>query len=199
MALELVAAIIAAITLGLIAWALRRHLGERMPKWSVPLAAGLGLIGFTVWSEYDWFGRVSGKLPPGIEVVWHADEAQPLRPWTYLAPITTRFTAIDARQPVVHPTIASLRIVQLYNFARWRPVEDAMMAVDCAGDRRVMLVQGAEITAEGQLVGAEWQSVTVPDDLQKAAMPGGSGWLIRQESASSSSRTRTTSPSRSIS
>jgi hypothetical protein len=169
MAIELIAAIVAAITLGLMVWALRRHFGERMPKWSVPFAAALGLIGFTVWSEYDWFARVSGALPDGVEVVSQAAEAQPLRPWTYLAPITTRFVALNLREISVHPKVPTLRVVQVYSFARWRPVEDAMMAVDCAGGRRVMLTEGVSITPEGALTGAEWQPAEAGDMVQAAA------------------------------
>jgi hypothetical protein len=44
-ALELRAALVAAATLGILAWALR-HLLPAMPKWSIPFAAAVGLIGY---------------------------------------------------------------------------------------------------------------------------------------------------------
>ena len=173
MAFELLAALVAAATLGLMIWALRRWLPS-MPRWSVPVAAGVGLIGFTIWSEYSWFDRVSGELPPEVEVVEVVEEAMPLRPWTYLAPIKMRFVAIDHRKSLAHPQAPNLRIVTLYSFARWQPVIEGLMAVDCAGKRHVMVVEGVTFTEDGTLSGAEWQTATPEDQLQQSACKEGS-------------------------
>lgn len=168
MALELIAALIAAASLGLLVWALRRRF-TGLPKWSVPFAGALGLICFTIWSEYNWFSRVSAELPPEMEVVAIQDEPMPLRPWTYLAPIKMRFVAIDHSKTLEHPTKSGLRMVTLYSFARWKPVAQGLMAVDCAGGRQIMVVDGVEITEAGDLVGAEWQVAPENDKLQTAA------------------------------
>ncbi|MDX5350377.1 MAG: hypothetical protein LPJ86_07635 [Caulobacteraceae bacterium] len=168
MALELIGALIAAATLGLLAWALRRW-RPGLPRWLVPFAAAVGLIGTTLVLEYTWYDRVVAELPPGIEVVRFEEEAMPLRPWTYLKPITMRFWAIDQRKRMIHPQVGSLRIVQLLNFARWRPVTDALMAVDCAGGRQALIVEGAQITEQGELVGTDWQAAPEDDPLQAAA------------------------------
>ena len=172
MGLELIAALIAAATLGLLVWALRRWF-PGLPRWSVPLAGALGLIAFTIWSEYSWFSRVSGELPAEVEVVSVQDEAMPLRPWTYLAPIRMRFLALDHRKTLQHPVKADLRMVSLYSFARWKPVEEALMAVDCAGSRQAMIVAGVEITPEGELTGADWQPAMADDQVQAAACKEG--------------------------
>jgi hypothetical protein len=168
MALELVAALIAAASVGLLVWALRRWFPS-LPKWSVPVAAGAGLIGFTIWSEYDWFSRVSAELPPELEVVLVQEEAMPLRPWTYMKPIKMRFMALDHRKTMTHPQAASLRLVTLYSFARWKPVQQGLMAVDCAANRRVLVTEGVEITPDGTLTGADWEVAGDGDKLQEAA------------------------------
>lgn len=168
MGFELIAALIAAAACGLMAWALRRRF-DAMPKWSVPFAAAVGLVAFTIWGEYDWYRRVSAELPPEVEVVDVAEEAMPLRPWTYLKPIRMRFLALDRRKTLVHPQVADLRIVTLYSFARWKPVAETLVAVDCAGNRSIMLTPGVEISAEGVLTGAEWQPAAPDDKLQLAA------------------------------
>ncbi|MEZ5796847.1 MAG: hypothetical protein R3D63_04750 [Paracoccaceae bacterium] len=172
MALELVGALIAAATLGLMAWALRRLL-PGLPKWLIPVAAAVGLIGTTVALEYGWYARVSAELPATVQVVSSETEAMPLRPWTYLKPITMRFTALDHARTLTHPQRPELRMVTLYAFARWKPVREALMAVDCAGNRRVMVTEGVEITAEGALQGAEWETATTGDKLQEAACQEG--------------------------
>ena len=61
MAFELVAAIIAAIGLGALMHMLRRLTGSRLPKWAVLAAASVGLIGTTVYLEYNWFTRWFGN------------------------------------------------------------------------------------------------------------------------------------------
>lgn len=171
MALELIAAIIAAISFGGMAYGLRKMTKERLPKWFVSFAAACGLIGCTIWLEYDWFSRVSAQLPQGVQVVWQADAAMPLRPWTYLVPITTKFVAMDTATMAQHPNNPALKMVRLYNFVRWQPVRDALMVVDCAAGRQVMVMEGVEITADGMLKGAEWVTPAADDAFQKAACP----------------------------
>jgi hypothetical protein len=171
MAIELVAAIVAAAALAGIAHLARRLSGWRLPRWLVPVAAGVGLLGFTVWSEYDWFGRVSSELPEGVTVVWSETEANPLRPWTYVAPMTTRFIAIDGREILRHPADPGLRIARFYNFARWRPVEDRMMVFDCDEALQAILTDTVTVTPEGTLSGAEWTPVSEDDGFQRAACP----------------------------
>jgi hypothetical protein len=168
MALELIGALVAAATAGLLAWALRRW-RPGLPRWFVPFMAAVGLIGTTLVLEYSWYNRVVAALPPGIEVVKVEEEAMPLRPWTYLKPITVRFWALDQRKRMIHPQIGSLRMVSLLKFGRWRPVEEGLMAVDCAGGRQVLVVEGVEITEAGELVGADWQAAAADDGLQAAA------------------------------
>jgi len=168
MALELIAALVAAAVLGLMAWAFRRWVPSS-PKWLIPVAAGAGLICFTIWSEYSWFNRVSDELPPELEVVAVAEEAMPLRPWTYLKPIKMRFAALDHRKTLAHPQKEGLRMVTVYSFARWQPVIEGLMAIDCLGNRQVMVVEGVEIVEDGTLTGAEWETATKEDKLQEAA------------------------------
>ena len=172
MAFELIAALIAAAVLGLMAWALRRWV-PGLPKWLVPFAGAMGLICFTIWSEYDWFTRVSATLPASYQVVDVQEEAMPLRPWTYAKPIKMRFLALDRAKTVNHPSVPGLRIVTLYSFARWKPVKQGLMAVDCAVGRQVWLTDGVTIAEDGTLSGADWMPVDAADKLQGAACQEG--------------------------
>ena len=172
MAFELIAALVAAAVCGLMAWALRRWVPS-LPKWLVPLSAALGLIAFTVWSEYDWYSRVSAELPASFTIVDVQEEAMPLRPWTYLKPIKMRFLAMDRAKTVSHPQVGSLHIVTLYSFARWKAPEQRLMAVDCTGNRQVMLAEGVVIAEDGTMTGADWAPVSADDKLQEAACKEG--------------------------
>lgn len=169
MALELLAAIIAAVAFAGMAHLVWRLSGRRLPRWIVPAAAALGLIGFTVWNEYDWFGRVSAELPPGVPVVWTETGANGLRPWTHLFPMTTRFIALDRRSIAQHPGNADLRLAHIYEFARWTPTRDTMMVFDCAAGRRVTLTEQVTIDDQGVLSGAEWVAAAPDDAFQTQA------------------------------
>lgn len=156
MVLEILAAVIAAFAMAGVALALRKLSRQRLPSWIVPTAAGLGMIGYAIWSEYSWYPRSLAELPPGVQVL--RDEAGPsgLRPWTLAFPVTLSFVALDLRASTQHPADPALRMLPVYIFARWQPAQDVAMVFDCANDRQVVLQRGMEITSEGKLVGAEW-------------------------------------------
>ncbi|MDR7126035.1 hypothetical protein [Pseudotabrizicola sp. 4114] len=169
MAFEFFAAIVAAVALGGMVHLLRRLTGTRLPNWSVTVAAAVGLIGTTIWLEYDWFNRVSAELPEGVQVVWLSEEVMTLRPWTLIAPITTRFVAMDTRAIAQHPNNPGLRMAKLFNFARWRSVTDALMVFDCAQRQQVLVTEGVQISEDGTLQGADWVTAPEGDGFQAAA------------------------------
>jgi hypothetical protein len=171
MALEFIGALVAAATLGLMAWALRRKVPS-LPRWLVPVAAGVGLIGTTVWLEYTWFGRVSAELPEGFVVADTRTSGSPLRPWTYVVPLTSGFTALDATKVARHPQQSTMVIAPVYAFARWQNPQNALVVFDCAGNRRVPVTEGMEIGQDGTLTGAEWLVLETRDVLQEAACQG---------------------------
>ncbi len=169
MALEIVAAIVAAFAMAGIALLLRKVTGQRLPRWIVPVFAGAGLLGFTVWSEYDWFSRVSSELPEGVIVVTAEKQSSPLRPWSYLAPMTTAFIAMDTTATIAHPDAPSLRLVRLYSIVRWQGATEGLMIVDCANSRQVLVTESVEVTTEGELTGGTWISAGSEDRVQSAA------------------------------
>lgn len=173
MALELVAAIVAAIAFAGVALLIGKVRRRPLPRWVVTAAAGVGLIGTTVWLEYDWFRRVSAQLPENFVVVDAQPQSMPLRPWTYLVPITVGFTALDRARLARHPDDADLVMAPIYGFQRWKNPQNALMVFDCAGKRRVMVVEGMQITPDGTLTGAEWTTIDAEDELQRAACQEG--------------------------
>ena len=155
----------------------RKLTGPRLPAWIVPAAAGLGMIGYAIWSEYSWYPRSLAGLPAGVQVLRAEASPSGLRPWTLAVPVTLRFLALDLRAAAQHPTNPALRMVPVYRFARWQPVQDMAMVFDCVGGAQVVLQQGMEITPDGTLVGATWVTPGAGEgDLLAAACAGtGSG------------------------
>ncbi|MBD1204344.1 MAG: hypothetical protein O9292_09765 [Rhodobacteraceae bacterium] len=163
MALELIAAFISAIACAGIGMLLRKLSGGRLPKWLVPAAAGAGMIGFAVVMEYGWFGRQAAALPEGVVVVWEDQRPQALRPWTMAVPMTSRFLAMDTRSLAAHPGDPDLILAEVYGFARWQGIEQALLVVDCATDRSVRLTAAMKIDDSGVLTGGEWAPMAEGD------------------------------------
>jgi hypothetical protein len=167
MALELIAGIVAAIAMAGIAMFLRKLSGGRIAKWIVPAAAGAGLIGYTIQSEYTWFDRVSAELPATVIVTEARPEAMALRPWTLLAPLVLRFAAVDTAATTVSPDNPDLRMVREIAFRRWAGTAERLLVVDCENLRRAILTEAVMPAADGTMTGADWEPVA-PDDAMLA-------------------------------
>lgn len=165
MILELVGTVVAGIAAAGLVLIARSLLGERVPKWLIPIAAGVGMLTATISSEYGWYGRTLAVLPEGFEVAQTVDSRAPWRPWTYLFPYTERFVAVDTVSMRQNPAIAGQRMVDLYFFGRWAPVNRVTALLDCEGNRRAPLVEGASFDDTGQVAGADWISVAADDPV----------------------------------
>lgn len=70
-----------------------------LPKWIVPAAAGLGILGYQVYHEYAWFDRMQAKLQERVAgqtlVVEVRHDSMFWRPWTYALPFATGFVVLE--------------------------------------------------------------------------------------------------------
>ncbi|WP_343082274.1 hypothetical protein [Ostreiculturibacter nitratireducens] len=152
---------------------LNRLLGRIFPKWVLPVAAGATMIAFTIYREYTWFPTVRAQLPPEVIIVAAPKERMLYRPWTYVAPITLRFLAVDKIGMLRSTADPDLRVVNLVGMQRWAATQGVKVAFDCGEGRMAPLVEGAELGEDGQLIGADWQAVGPDDPYLKAACDGG--------------------------
>lgn len=172
---ELIAAVVAGVALGGIAMALRALTRGLLPKWLVPAAAGAGILGYSIWSEYSWYSRALAAQPEGVVTAWHNEESAPWRPWSYLAPVITRFTAVDTRTVQRHPDFPDQRIVDILLSARWQPNSIVKVVFDCVGNKRADLSGGnISIGTNGEIKNARWIDLTPGDaGLKVACAPAG--------------------------
>ncbi|WP_163577438.1 hypothetical protein [Halomonas faecis] len=114
---HLIAALFAGLGAAGIGLLLRTLSGKRLPRWIIPVCAGLGMLGYQIQTEYAWFEHKQQQLPPSAEVVSSREEAMVWRPWTFLVPMTTSFHVIDHDNRVVRET-DDQRLVEfiLYRF-----------------------------------------------------------------------------------
>lgn len=165
MILELIGTVVAGIAAAGLVLIARHLLGERVPKWLIPIAAGAGMLAATISSEYGWYGRTVAALPAEMQVAQTVDSRAPWRPWTYLVPYVERFVVVDTGSTRLNPDVPNQRIVDLYFFGRWAPVNRVTALLDCDGNRRAALVEGTSFDDSGQVAGASWTSVTADDPI----------------------------------
>ena len=173
MLMDFIATAASGVGLGAIMLVLRHLSRGSLPKWVVPAGAGIGMLGFAIWNEYTWFDRVTASLPAEVIVVSAPQDRAIYRPWTYLAPLTTRFVALDRTSMVISQGNADLRVASAVVVQRWTATQRVPMAFDCAGARRADLFEGASLGDNGTLVGAQWRDVGPDDRLLRAACQEG--------------------------
>lgn len=148
MILELVAAVSAGLGLAGLALLLRVATRRRLPAWTVPAAAGLGMLAFAIWSESTWYGRTAGALPPGVVVARAVEDAAPWRPWTYVWPIVTRFSAVDTRARRTNAARPGEVLTSVILVARWAPLRTLPVLFDC-GASRMAALSGEDLLPSG--------------------------------------------------
>ena len=165
MFVELIATIFAGIACAGIAMLLNITTGRRLPKWVMPVAAGLGMLGMTISNEYTWFSRTAERLPDGVEIAMTVDEQSWFRPWTQVWPYTKRFVAVDTGTARSNENLPDQRLADLYFFGRWSPVNQAPMLFDCGAGRSALLIDGAEFGDDGAVSNADWQAMPADDPI----------------------------------
>lgn len=173
MLFELIAAVVTGVALAGVAMLLRWISRGLLPKWIVPVMAGLGMLSYSIWSEYSWFDRMNIALP-GLAVSWKNEQTAFWRPWSYIEPVTTRFTAVDLKSAKRNPNQPGLVMIDILLLARWQPVTPVRVVFDCQNARRADLVDGnVSIADDGSLVGAEWIKLEPDDAALKIACSAG--------------------------
>ena len=123
MLIEFMAAFAAAFVGAGIAMLLRLMTKGRMPRVMIPIFAGLGMLGFTIWGEYAWFDRTAGALPDDVVVVQTHAEPSTYRPWTHLRPFVNRFMAVDTTTVRTNVNVPEQRLAEVLLFAHRAPAE----------------------------------------------------------------------------
>lgn len=92
---HLIGAVFAGLATAGIALLLRKLSGQRLPRWIIPVFAGLGMLGYQINVEYGWFEHKQAQLPSEARVVATEYQENFWRPWTLFVPMTGAFTVLD--------------------------------------------------------------------------------------------------------
>ncbi|MFD1511522.1 hypothetical protein [Lacimonas salitolerans] len=167
MFLELIATFVAALGAAGIVLALNRLTGGRLPRWAMPVAAGLTMLAYTIWSEYSWDSRTRAQLPEGTAVFQTMTDSAFWKPWTLIWPQTKALAVVDQDGARTRPDTPDVMLVDLYLFARWRGTDRSPQLVDCTRAARAPVSDAALADPAA----AEWQMIGADDPLITALCP----------------------------
>ncbi|NGP53533.1 hypothetical protein [Thioalkalivibrio sp. XN8] len=163
MLLEFLAAIVVGLAAAGVVMAINVVIRRRLPGWLVPAAAGISMIAFMVWMEYNWLPRTIASLPEGVEVVSVSRESSWYRPWTYFRPLSLRAVTLDTRRNRTHPAQPGQVMTSVVLLGRWMPPRQIPVVFDCDANRRADLHAAVELDADGYLSGADWRELPADD------------------------------------
>ena len=166
MALTLVGAVAVAIFAACIALILQRLTGI-FPRWIIPASAGAGMLGFTLWNDYTWFGRVQYDLPPEVVVADSFATRNALQPWTYLVAPVNRFRAVDLRTVAPADGAPDIRRAAVFIAARFSPTFVTPQMFDCATHARAD-GDPERLDAQGLPSAGAWVPLAPGDPLLRA-------------------------------
>lgn len=172
MFLELIAVFVAGFAGAGVVLILNKLLGGRLPRWFMPVGAGLAMLAATISNEYGWYPRTVQNLPEGLVVATTVEEQAFYRPWTYARPFVSRFLAVDTGTMRSNPALPDQRIVDVYAFGRWSPVVQLTLALDCATGRQATLGEGISFADDGSIEGADWRAVGADDPILQTGCEG---------------------------
>ena len=142
--------------------------GLKPPRYLVPLAAGLAMLGYAVWSDYSWASRTIAELPQHVKVVKRIATPSAFKPWTYLVPEVDRFVALDTSETRKNERLPGMVLAELILVARRDATVTTRQLFDCPKARRSDIVESQAFTDEGMPVNPDWVSIDPEDELYRA-------------------------------
>jgi len=121
------------------------------------------MLGFQVYTEYSWFSHQKSLLPEGVVVVRSVEEQAPWRPWSYFAPQTVRFMALNVADASVNAQHPDLVLAELYLFERRRSARRIPQVIDCSRSARADFAPELEFPEPGRPLSDDWYPLA-PDD-----------------------------------
>lgn len=129
---ELIATVVAGLGAAGMVHLLNVISGRRLPRWMMPAGAGLAMLGFTIWSEYNWAERTTGTMPEGLVVISEVEKSWWWKPWTYKQPQVVRLMTVDTATIKTNPDTPDVKLVNMYLYARWNHPKEVIQLIDCA-------------------------------------------------------------------
>lgn len=162
---HLIATVIAGVGAAGIALLLIKLSANRLPRYLTPMFAGLGMLCFLIYSEYQWFSHQKSLLPANVQVVQQIEEASWWRPWSYVLPQVTRFMAADFNSIQRNSINPDVLIVDIYLFAERMPAVVVKQLIHCGWQKRQDYDENSQIPTKDAQPDKHWFSLPADNTL----------------------------------
>lgn len=156
---DLIATIVAGFGAAGIALLLRKLTAQRAPRYLIPAFAAAGMVGFQIYSEYQWFEHQKSLLPAGVVVVKTIAESTAWRPWSYLKPQVVRFMALDVKNASANQQNPQLMLATVYLFERRNPAAAIRQVIHCRLRYRADFTEQLVLPTTGAALDQQWHPI----------------------------------------
>lgn len=167
MTLHLVATLAAGICAAGVIYLLYRLIGRKPAGYLMPTAAGVAMIGFTIWSEYSWASRTVNELPDYVVVVKEFPNRAAWRPWTYVIPQIDRFIAVDTSKIRRNERLPGYVLAEVLFVERRSPTAATQQLFDCSNARRTDVDPSKGFDDDGLPLDQNWTPIEADSAIYK--------------------------------
>ena len=152
---HLIGVFVAGLACGGIAYMLVILSKGRLPKWSVPVGAGAGMMGLLLMLNYSWYEDKLDQLAykgVDVEVIETKRETSFFKPWGYIYPAISQFSFLDGSSLVSEQK--GQRLVQFAQYTFYQEYKDRVethfFLLNCNSKELVETDQQGELLANSQ-------------------------------------------------
>lgn len=157
--------IFSGLGLGGIAYLLRSLSRRRLPKWIIPVFAGLGMIGYLAYYDYTWYEFKLSQLPKDSVLIDHSRSSSFFKPWSYISPAVNAFRMTDGDIRIRHQNGTRLAEYLAYEFTK-DPTERVRIRIHVLNCDNMEL---ASVDRENPQLGPQITHVSAHDLIYKKA------------------------------
>ena len=103
MLFKLIATVFLAVGTAGLVLLLNKLLRNSLPKWAMPAAVALAIIGYQVFDDYNWASRKFSGLQQSegeYVIVGEFEAKSALKPWRYFKPAITRIDTVNIKNNI---------------------------------------------------------------------------------------------------
>lgn len=152
---HLVAMVFAGLGAAGIGLLLRTLSRKKLPKWIIPVCAGIGMLSYQVHNEYTWMDHKMALLPEGSVVVDIEKGNNFWRPWTYIYPMTQAFSLVDTgNMEMLQAGEQKIAQFVLYRFEKeyMDRLTHQAYVLNCTTGERIPMSEGGELKVNAMQV-----------------------------------------------
>lgn len=151
---NLIGVLISGLSMGGIAALLVKISRHRLPKWIVPISAGLGMFGYLAYYDYAWYNWKQSQLPDGVIVLEEQRNSTFFRPWSYVKPAVNYFSFIDGDHRDFQQN--GQHLVQYYHYEMFHEYKDrletTLYIMNCEEAEQIQLDENSSVAGQPESI-----------------------------------------------